>query len=1120
QLCAATNSGYLWSTGSTTQCITVSTGGTYTVTVANADGCTSSCSKTVTAFTLPTCSITGSNFCQGGSSQLCAATNSGYLWSTGSTTQCITVSTGGTYTVTVANANGCTSSCSKTVTAFTLPTCSITGSNFCQGGSSQLCAATNSGYLWSTGSTTQCITVSTGGTYTVTVSNADGCTSSCSKTVTAFTLPTCSITGGNFCQGGTSQLCAATNSSYLWSTGSTTQCITVSIGGTYTVTVSNADACTSSCSKTVTAFTFPTCSITGSNFCQGGTSQLCAATNSSYLWSSGSTTQCITVSTGGTYTVTVTNANGCINSCSKTVTAFTLPTCSITGSNFCQGGTSQLCAATNSSYLWSTGSTTQCITVSTGGTYTVTAANANGCTISCSKTVTAFTLPTCSITGSNFCQGGSTQLCAATNSGYLWSTGSTTQCITVTTGGTYTVTVSNANGCTSSCSKTVTAFTLPTCSITGSNFCQGGSSQLCAATNSSYLWSTGSTTQCIIVSTGGTYTVTVVNSSGCTSSCSKTVTAFTLPTCSITGSNFCQGGSSQLCAATNSGYLWSTGTTTQCITISTGGTYTVTVNSADGCTSSCSKVIIVYQLPSCAITGNIAYCQGSTTQLCGPTGMSAYLWSTGATTQCIAAGGGDYTVTATNADGCTSSCSITTHLRLLPVCAITGNNFCNGSSSQLCAATAPIGYVYSYAWSAGATTQCITVLTGGTYTVNITNQYGCTSSCSKTVTAYALPTCSITGSSSICQGNSTQLCAPTNSSYLWNTGATTQCITVTTNGTYRVTVTNANGCTSSCSKVITVKALPNCSITGNSSVCEGSSAQWCAPGGLAAYLWSEGKTTKCISVNTAGTYTITVTNTNGCTSSCSKALTVNPLPATFAITGKSAICQGSSAQLCAPAGYSSYIWSTAKTTQCVTENSAATYTVTVTNSNGCTRKQSKKLTVNPLPSCAITGNTVIKSGTTTNLCVAIVAGNTYHWNTGATSNCITVSTAGNYTVTVTNNKGCTSSCSVHVTVEIAREGIDDGSANVAGNIEAKAFPNPFHSSTTIEFKNNNNDAHITVEIFNITGEKIAVLFDGDMSAGEVREVKFDAANLGDGVYFYRITSGEAVLNGRVVLIRE
>ncbi|MEO8148570.1 MAG: T9SS type A sorting domain-containing protein, partial [Bacteroidia bacterium] len=365
-----------------------------------------------------------------------------------------------------------------------------------------------------------------------------------------------------------------------------------------------------------------------------------------------------------------------------------------------------------------------------------------------------------------------------------------------------------------------------------------------------------------------------------------------------------------------------------------------------------------------------------------------------------------------------------------------------------------------------------------------------------------------------------QLCAATNSGYLWNTGATTQCITVTTGGTYRVTVTNANGCTSSCSKTVTVKALPVCSITGNSSVCSGSSAQWCAGSGFASYLWNTGATTKCVSVSGPGSYTVTVTNASGCTSSCSKALTINLPPPPFTITGKGQICQGSSSQLCAPAGLAGYLWSDAKTTQCISVNTTGTYTVTVTNASGCTTKKSKKVTVNPLPACAITGNTAIHPGQSTNLCVAAVSGNAYLWNTGATTNCIAVNTVGDYTVTVTSNKGCTSSCTVKVTVSTTREGIDDGSANVAGNIEAKAYPNPFHSATTIELKNNNNDAHLTVEIFNITGEKIAVLFDGDMSAGEVHQVKFDAANLGDGVYFYRITSGEAVLNGRVVLIRE
>ena len=231
--------------------------------------------------------------------------------------------------------------------------------------STQLCAATASSYLWSTGATTQCITVSAAGTFTVTITNSYGCSSTCNKTVTVNQPPTCSITGNNSCcSGGSIQLCAATAASYLWSTSATTQCINVNSTGTYTVTITDANGCTSSCNKYVTVNPPPICSITGGNFCYGSTSQLCAATASSYLWSTGATTQCITVSTGGTFTVTITNANGCTSTCDKTVIAYTPPTCSITGGNFCYGSTTQLCAATNSSYLWSTGASTQCITVS------------------------------------------------------------------------------------------------------------------------------------------------------------------------------------------------------------------------------------------------------------------------------------------------------------------------------------------------------------------------------------------------------------------------------------------------------------------------------------------------------------------------------------------------------------------------------------------------------------------------------------------------------------------------------------------------------------------------------------------------------------------------------------
>jgi hypothetical protein len=112
-------------------------------------------------------------------------------------------------------------------------------------------------------------------------------------------------------------------------------------------------------------------------------------------------------------------------------------------------------------------------------------------------------------------------------------------------------------------------------------------------------------------------------------------------------------------------------------------------------------------------------------------------------------------------------------------------------------------------------------------------------------------------------------------SYLWSTGATINCITVNTAGIYTVTVTDANGCSSSCSQTVTVGTPPICTITGNLSICDGQSTVLCTTAGLASYLWSTGATINCITVNTAGIYTVTVTDANGCSSSCSQTVIIS-----------------------------------------------------------------------------------------------------------------------------------------------------------------------------------------------------------------------------------------------------
>jgi len=780
------------------------------------------------------------------------------------------------------------------------------------------------------------------------------------------------------------------------------------------------------------------------------------------------------------------------------------------------------------SYLWSTGATTNCITVSTAGAYSVTVTYTGGCSSVCSATVIVNPLPVCTITGGlTICEGQSTQLCTpAGAASYLWSTGATTNCITVNAAGTYSVTVTGTNGCSSVCSKSVTVKPLPSCYISGnSSLCEGGSTSLCAPQGSgyTYLWSTGATTRCVTVNTAGTYFVTVTNSFGCSSICSKTVTVGTPPPCTITGNNIiCEGQTTQLCAPAGlNDYWWSTGATSRCITVGAAGTYSITITDNSGCSSVCSVTVTVNPAPTCTITGNNIICEGQSTELCTPfaTG-NTYLWSTGATANCITvSAAGTYSVTVTGTNGCSSVCSKSVTVKPLPICTITGNStICEGQSTQLCAYK---GGGYTYLWSTGVTTKCVTVSTAGTYSVTVTNSFGCSSICSKTVTVGTPPPCTITGNGTICEGQSTQLCAPTGSGYTysWDTGASTNCIIVDGQGTYHVTVTDANGCSSTCSKVVTVIPRPACTITGGGTICEGGSTSICVL--LVAgntYLWSNGATTNCITVSIAGTYSVTITNSNGCSKTCSKTVTVKSAPP-CTITGNSTVCEGESISLCAPQGSGyTYLWNTGATSRCITVSYAGVFTVTVSK-NGCSSTCSKTVTLNPEPSCTITGELNPSEGDLTTLC-APPGLSSYHWSTGATTSCITVNCSGTYGVTVTNSTGCSGSCNVSVTYNPGRSAPDeDNGLTIAGDIEVKVYPNPFSTSATVEFQTTQSNSHIVITLYNLTGDQVATIFDGDVERGVWHKAEINAGNLPPGAYIYRVVNGDRIINRKITLLK-
>ena len=1066
-LTASAGTTYLWSPGgATTASISATTSGSYTVQVTNAAGCLSAASAptvvTVNAApAAPTITAGGpTTFCTGGSVTLTSSAGTTYLWSPGgATTASISATTSGSYTVQVTNAAGCLSPASTpTVVTVTpppsAPTITAGGpTTFCAGGSVTLTASAGTTYLWSTGATTASISVTTAGSYTVQVTNAGGCLSpaSTATTVIVNAIPsTPTITAGGpttFCAGGSVTLTSSAGTTYLWSPGgATTASISATTSGSYTVQVTNAAGCLSAASAptvvTVNALpTTPTITPSGStSICAGGSVTLTASAGTTYLWSpGGATTASINVTSAGSYTVQVTNAAGCLSTASAptVVTVNALPaTPTITAggpTTFCAGGSVTLTASAGTTYLWSTGATTASISATTAGSYTVQVTNAAGC-LSAASAPTSVTInalpatPTITAGGpTSFCTGGSVTLTASAGTTYLWSTGATTASINVTTSGSYTVQVTNPTGCLSAASAatTVTENALPaTPTITASgtvNFCLGNSVTLTSSAGTSYLWSTGETTQSILVTTTGSYTVQVTNASGCLSAVSapKNVNVNALPgtpTISAGGSTtFCAGGSVTLTSTSGFSYLWSTGETTQSIAVSSSGNYSVQLVNGSGCQSASSNVISVTvnplpAAPAITASGPTTFCSGGSVTLTSSAG-TAYLWSTGATTQSInATTSGSYTAQIIDVNGCTSPMSSATNVVVNPIPSVptitTGGltTFCAGASVVL-TSSASSGNL----WSTGETTQSITVTTSGSYSVEeITAGCSSGSSLATSVTVNpnpTVPTITAAGPTTFCTGGSVVLTSSAASGNIWSTSETTQSITATTTGSYSVNVTNGFGCTSSASPttvtVNPIPSIPTITAGGPTTFCSGNSVVLTSSA-ASGNVWSTGETTQSITVTTTGSYTVEEI-TGGCPSGISVQtdVLVNPTPATPTITasGLTTFCTGGSVVLTSTAG-TSYLWSTGETTQSITVTTTGSYSVQIVD-GPCTSAPSNTInvTANPIPGIpTITagGPTTFCSGNSVVLTSSFLLGNL--WSTGETTQSITVTTTGSYTV--------------------------------------------------------------------------------------------------------------------------
>lgn len=984
------------------------------------------------------------------------------------------------------------------VTGIPKPALNLTGSlAVCAGSSVTLTAPEGyTVYTWSNGLTTQSITLTASGVYTVTV--GDGTCTSPSSDPFTFTVnplplkPTITGTnGGSLCGTGSVTLSAPAGfSSYAWSSGQTTQNITVSTAGNFTVQVANASGCQSppadAYSVTTTPPAKPTVGITGNTaLCGGSTVTLSAPAGfTSYTWSNGSTSQNIIVNAAGSYSVIAANGS-CVSPSSDPVVVTSVaippqPTITITGNNaLCIGSFAVLTATTAPVYLWSTGETTQQIVVSTAGSYTVQVGNTSNC-LSVASNATAISLtgiacpgaiPTPTITGGSTCGAGSVTLTATGATGsqvYRWYNVPTGGSV-LFTGANFSTPVISAStnyyasifdpavpgeGSRSMGTASVATFSTPSISPSGPvSICAGSSTVLSAPGGfTNYLWSNGATTQQISVSVAGSYSVQT-GSSTCLSASSANVVvtispALTKPVVTITGNTvFCGSGSVQLAAPTGfSSYAWSNGATTQSITVTTTGNYSVAVSNGI-CTSPSSDDLAVTSVavppqPSVSVTGSTALCNGAFAVLSAPSGFNNYLWSTGETTRQIVVNlAGSYAVQAGQAANCLSVASTPTSITLTgapcgggptpPGAPIVANVSRCGSGSVTLSATGATGtQVYRWYDAAVSGNLLFTGASFSTFVTTTTNFYavifdsttgeGTPAQATATVVTIATPTIVGPSAISICAGNTATLSAPVGFvQYVWSTGATTQQLSVTTAGSYSVRVGDGTCLSNSSNSIVVtvspVLSKPTISVIGNPTICGSGSVILMAPTGFSSYSWSTGATTQSITATASDSYSVTVSN-GTCTSPVSDGVSVTvvavPAKPTIGVTGSTSLCNGAFVVLTAPPGFANYRWSTLETTQQIIVNSARSVMLQTGNSATCLSPVSDPVPVTltgqpcgtvvaPLPPsvsnaarCGVGAVTLTATGAATN--------QLYRWYADATTTNI-LSTGSTYTVSPSGN---------------------------------------------------------------------------------------------------------------------
>ncbi len=778
------------------------------------------------------------------------------------------------------------------------------------------------------------------------------------------------------------------------------------------------------------------------------------------------------------------------------------PTVAVNSGSICSGNSFTIVPSGASTYTIQGGSTN--VSPISNTSYTVVGSSAAGCLSSNTATsnVTVNITPTVSVNSGTICSGNSFTIVPSGASTYTVQGGATA--VSPLANSTYTVKGTSVAGCISANTATsnVTVNTTPTISVNSGTICSGNSFTIVPSGASTYTYSGGSSVVSPSVNTS--YTVIGTSALGCVSANTATsnLTVNPTPIIDLNGlapgvnlsDNICSGNSYTLVqSGVNTYSIIGFGSLVVSPSITTN--YSVISTSSLGCVSSNTANLFINVNANPTITVNSgAICSGNSFTIV-PSGASTYTIQ-GGSNSVSPTSNTNYTVVGTSAAGCISANTATSNVTVntSPTVSVNSGTICSGNSFTI----TPSG-ASTYTIQGGSTN--VSPLSNTSYTVVGTSAAGCisTNTATSNITVNATPTISV-NSGAICAGNSFTIIPSGASTYTISGGLLIVNPSVTSN--YSVSGTNAQGCISSNTAIITVtvNALPIISVA-STTICAGATGSLTASG-AATYTWNTGSNSAVLSasplVNT--TYTVNGTSGAGCLGSAVTAtITVGSAPS-IALNSTS-VCAGSSATLIAT-GVSSYTWSTGANTSSiiVTPTSNTSYTV---NGNliGCSVGATNiaTVTVNNLPTViAISNTSLICSGQSASLTAS--GATTYTWDNTANTTVIVVSPTitTTYTVNGTNANGCSNVTTVVQNVSPCT-GIQ--TVNNTSSALVKVYPNPSNGIFMVELENTLSKA---ISIIDFTG-KVVMQHSTNESSFNI-----DISQLANGIYHVKIVNDNAI----------